>query len=752
MSGLNAERSAGTKTLENDALVLQLKEVASGLLKLCDSLATANTPSFQQAVDEDYQASGGTTESLPDHRLLPTERADREEPDGPATYPLADPPKMIPPSCLQKDLFSFRIANGMEVPYGSPPPYPLAADLAFEASEAATEGSELVDFYDNVSQVPHDGRIILSPGSRRMSYMQWTQDFCMRLEAIGGAFWIRDFDLLGRIKHYHYGHTRCAIARDGRVHRRRESIDVSWLNPHREDEAAFDAPPAIWPQNQADYECIWRREALPVPQAPWKRLILLQGLSMMMGFMECSGESGNGLQYSKGEREDLFNTRALVPFFHDSAVDQVIQRYLGMFGMHNANCVIGNPIKARNGSAFLITWFQTGYYGPKFDDLRSRRNGKLRAGPLYNDRHGQTLEQESFAIFAIPGDETQSMRSNKQTLRDLPREKENRVLHPHNYWTILVLSPPSWYESSLLDPVKIEAPDIGVSSMQRAALDLIAGALHDVALEWSNICHYTEETLGSTANIFGLALDDKLLFDDENFSDSRKYSWLINSAHEFAEMISATIHAWEEYRAGYVEPYLNIGTLIPSDERKAILSIVSKIEKTLQNLGYIEEKFVRQKGKSVALRDGLFAASSVRESKTSSRLAENIKLLTYVSIFYLPLTFCVSIWSTSDTLGYTAMAITTVTVGLATYLIVLNLNRLAAGCATYYAFRKQIIVQQMKNDTRWKNIGRRFEQYQPLTIPQLKPSEWLVAIYWLARVSRPWKTRTLESASKEEMG
>ena len=36
----------------------------------------------------------------------------------------------------------------------------------------------------------------------------------------------------------------------------------------------------------------------------------------------------------------------------------------------------------------------------------------------------------------------------------------------------------------------------------------------------------------------------------------------------------------------------------------------------------------------------LFNASAVIESRASTRLGENVKLLTFVSIFFLPLSFC----------------------------------------------------------------------------------------------------------------
>lgn len=43
---------------------------------------------------------------------------------------------------------------------------------------------------------------------------------------------------------------------------------------------------------------------------------------------------------------------------------------------------------------------------------------------------------------------------------------------------------------------------------------------------------------------------------------------------------------------------------------------------------------------SLTLYQKLFNASAVVESRLSTRLGQNVKLLTYVSIFYLPLAFC----------------------------------------------------------------------------------------------------------------
>jgi Mg2+ and Co2+ transporter CorA len=39
---------------------------------------------------------------------------------------------------------------------------------------------------------------------------------------------------------------------------------------------------------------------------------------------------------------------------------------------------------------------------------------------------------------------------------------------------------------------------------------------------------------------------------------------------------------------------------------------------------------------------------TVIESRAATRLGENVKLLTFISIFYLPLAFCAGLWSINN--------------------------------------------------------------------------------------------------------
>lgn len=63
----------------------------------------------------------------------------------------------------------------------------------------------------------------------------------------------------------------------------------------------------------------------------------------------------------------------------------------------------------------------------------------------------------------------------------------------------------------------------------------------------------------------------------------------------------------------------------------------------------------------------------------STKLGENIKLLTFVSIFFLPLSFCTSLWSVSDDIfPLSAFVVTMPILAICTYIISLNLDYTAS--------------------------------------------------------------------------
>lgn len=140
------------------------------------------------------------------------------------------------------------------------------------------------------------------------------------------------------------------------------------------------------------------------------------------------------------------------------------------------------------------------------------------------------------------------------------------------------------------------------------------------------------------------------------------------------------------------------------------------------------------------------------ESRASTRLGENIKLLTFVSIFFLPLSFCMSVWSINTSVfSLRALVITVLLVGLGTYFMVFNLNSMVAFCGRWYSLTKARVVDSMKADIddKWAEIGRRFVASSPDTEEERKvPSEWRLVLFLFYRMARKMGLERKES--KEE--
>jgi hypothetical protein len=94
-----------------------------------------------------------------------------------------------------------------------------------------------------------------------------------------------------------------------------------------------------------------------------------------------------------------------------------------------------------------------------------------------------------------------------------------------------------------------------------------------------------------------------------------------------------------------------------------------------------------------------------------------------------------SIWSTTSTFGYRNLAYVMVAIGLLTYIIVFNLNRIVKLGKSNYQSLKSGMVHIMQADKRetWRK-GELFHKYRPrANAEQPKPSEWWILVYFLQR-------------------
>ena len=177
----------------------------------------------------------------------------------------------------------------------------------------------------------------------------------------------------------------------------------------------------------------------------------------------------------------------------------------------------------------------------------------------------------------------------------------------------------------------------------------------------------------------------KLLFDDESFSRSRLYFWIIGFVMEVQPSIDDNITQWSLYQRARIQPLLEDlvskgapGLNNTADLGRSTIDILKQYleegNQIMQDLENLKERFDAIAMSVQALRDGvrlmrsfidtlwfltwfllqLFNASALMESRSATKLGQDVQLLTYVSIFYLPLGFCaVSLFPHSNTCDYT---------------------------------------------------------------------------------------------------
>lgn len=192
--------------------------------------------------------------------------------------------------------------------------------------------------------------------------------------------------------------------------------------------------------------------------------------------------------------------------------------------------------------------------------------------------------------------------------------------------------------------------------------------------------------------MFKQSVRDKLLFDDVDFTFIRLYFWAQRSLSIMNEDINEMISA---YRRTFTENVWNGSDKIiwPGDEtesrryahwRRRMTGIRKDIEHEIRGLEDInrlnDEKIKQMKD----LRDNLFSGTSVLESRRSVQQqaitvqqGRNVRLLTLVTIFFLPLTFVTSVFGMTNmnpTANFRDFGIVLVVICVPTYILIGSLN------------------------------------------------------------------------------
>ncbi|KAK3347918.1 hypothetical protein B0H65DRAFT_571344 [Neurospora tetraspora] len=181
-----------------------------------------------------------------------------------------------------------------------------------------------------------------------------------------------------------------------------------------------------------------------------------------------------------------------------------------------------------------------------------------------------------------------------------------------------------------------------------AFLDSLALEYHDAVTRYSQINDEVTKLITPPSEfMFNSQLRDGLLFEDENFSYSRRYFWAYNTLGVINVGIDSMVSAYKEtftqefwdgkHEKLWAHPNPDL------DDGKAYAKCMGvlrqELDREVNNLEKVRKKNEKTREEISSLREQLFSGSSVKESRRAIEQGDNIKILTVVSMLFLPLTF-----------------------------------------------------------------------------------------------------------------
>ncbi|KIX03687.1 uncharacterized protein Z518_07240 [Rhinocladiella mackenziei CBS 650.93] len=450
---------------------------------------------------------------------------------------------------------------------------------------------------------------------------------------------------------------------------------------------------------------------------PWRRLLLCQGLASVAGDVR-----GKGLMTSDNCRYlpvfpwvAINNACSDPPETPELFLHPLVRSITAHLGAtpRRLQSPIGLGTLGKDDQGFHIVFYELLHLGEPPAGVASLPN----MVPFY-DRKSKFLRKSCFTMLHVPSGE------------DLPLPD---VIH----WTIVCLTPTNFWPSEETYAIS-ESP-----SLRAQSLHYVAKALSVAAARWHDVLQELDELVDSGDALREPDRLQDILFDDNAFSISKRYFWAINVVHEIVNLLDDNIQKWALYQKTAVTPFRQTGC-VPGEvedwQEKAQATLRRADQEAADactELKRLRQAFQEKLERITVMRDGLFNASAVMESRASTQLGENVKLLTFVSIFFLPWgsAWQAAIWSINESYSREALVIVTTLVALPTYFVTFNLNNLIRILHRAYAPRRRVLVEQMERDHKWSWLANRLKAFQRSEAGERRPSEWMVMAFALRQMA-----------------
>jgi hypothetical protein len=418
-----------------------------------------------------------------------------------------------------------------DVPYSFMPPAQNSptGEVIMASAGLTVNVNDLHHCLGDLYSVPPDSRIPLTfernelrlkcTAGEIQEYLQQIQTLFKELRSKKGYFLVRDFDeFMGFTTYESDGSGECipeqkhpywrAVQPALLAEERKIRIGTSRINF---ESLCADAPPYF-----AASRC-------------WYRLIHCQGLASAVG---------SRISESSNRSEDAQKIWSLLIYAsqkHPRLCPDLTSVVSEMFDLH-LFCPrfrgTDNPYLSR-WKAFHITWFQL-----LRDEQREEiQTSTWKTGVLYGSKNEVHIRETAFTVGYFP------QRGTEDAEDPLPEHDMNSLLESGScFWTIFLLTPTHMADAK-------ERANWPPSVI----LDLIERGLAEAADSWAGIGAYFDSILDDQAAIVDPVKHDRLLFDDDTFSRSRRYFWAVDSLEVFRTQIGDTLQEWNNFWASREE-------------------------------------------------------------------------------------------------------------------------------------------------------------------------------------------------------
>ncbi|OJD22515.1 hypothetical protein ACJ73_06140 [Blastomyces percursus] len=226
-----------------------------------------------------------------------------------------------------------------------------------------------------------------------------------------------------------------------------------------------------------------------------------------------------------------------------------------------------------------------------------------------------------------------------------------------------------------------------------------------------------------------------LMADDPQFSLSKTYFWALQTYKLFERTLEKTITTWETFKIDSL-PKIRDGRISSENWDASVSSIDQSIELLKPKIDRIKRGMQDVRD----LRESLQSTAAVFDSRTAVRQGGNIRLLTYITLLFLPLSFGTSIFSMQmiepSTATINAFAITLPVITIVSALLIFNLNSLTAAFDSAvrkgtFGLQRQMRLHHRKE---WKQRALALHQDDISTEPPVRKaskesSHWVYILF-----------------------